>query len=548
VTLGGISDEWRFSSSFPGLQGTISDNFAASNASFRLESLPTNTLGVQFQESLGFAESSEEVASAIKTGLSFSADLTPADVPDVLSWLVEELPPLHISGPIELHNDAPRMNLQSQSIEEFTVGNLTFALYYEYLSVLEEASGDEPTIAPKTLSRVTAALRCDTSKGSFEIPLSVLLPDGGVPTSLTFESNLSEVSEFALEALTSLIPADIEGLIPAGFPALDQLGLEQIALTVSAPDGDIENFAVAVRLAKTWEVIPDVIQFDDLKLSFVLLPDPAASSRLLASVTGEVGLAGGILDGYVDLSSTSFQFDLQPDSQIDIQALLQHLGADGVDLPDISCTGLQIVGNIRAGTYSIFISLDDLWTLDLGQTQLTLKNAVLGLDFAKGQPGQRSTFSSQIGGTVNIGRTAVRMLASQQPTVGWTFTTAISNLSLNAIAATFLDGIDLPDELPTLVFDTLNITVTPSTRAFSVVGDCTAQWDLPFGVSGLGVSTLAFELSRAASTNPGNTSAPVNCSFALNITNPVTIIDGLDFKRGSLAFKLDQASRTWLLV
>jgi hypothetical protein len=134
---------------------------------------------------------------------------------------------------------------------------------------------------------------------------------------------------------------------------------------------------------------------------------------------------------------------------------------------------------------------------------------------------------------------------------------ANSNLSLTGLLMSML-GINAgPDELPDLIFPSLNVSVTPGQGTFKITGESSVTWDaLPLGISGSYTNTVDFTVKREPVTpqaSPPNgtgsgsqaSTYALSCSLDFKGTGPITIVDGLIFQNAELAFDLDEAAHTW---
>ncbi|MFC5703524.1 coiled-coil domain-containing protein [Cohnella faecalis] len=188
------------------------------------------------------------------------------------------------------------------------------------------------------------------------------------------------------------------------------------------------------------------------------------------------------------------------------------------------------------------------------------------LDFALGV--EQAQHSWNVGGELGFGLagTSVTLAAEvhSEKNGGWSFGGSLaegSALRLSDVAKALLpDGATMPQELPDLELSDVSLSVTPSTGAFSLSGECKAKWDMPLGLAtGLAVGSVKLNIERTASRKSGEDGSEgsseegnavkggaITCTLELHGEGPVAIVDGFIFKSADLKFELDQ-DHNWTL-
>jgi hypothetical protein len=291
----------------------------------------------------------------------------------------------------------------------------------------------------------------------------------------------------------------------------------------------------------------DTLGFGELSILDVKIGVDLVRKKLsFVYIMGQMTIDGLGVDVSVRLPDLQLTGRLAKGSQVSIKSLVQNYFSGADEFPAINITDFVVTAYPKTAAYSVYAAVTNDWTLDAGGVEFALQGLSLGLEKSRA-----GVSGSALAMTVIAG-VELSVSAAYAAAEGWVFKGNIPRLNLSALARDLLAGTPLPDELPDLEFTNINISLAPQTGAFTLQGRCTASWDLPFGVSGLAVTTVDIDLQRGASTGTGaqRVPGPVSCSLKLNGDGPVTIVDGLVFKQVALSFDLlDQGvQKSWTLA
>lgn len=200
----------------------------------------------------------------------------------------------------------------------------------------------------------------------------------------------------------------------------------------------------------------------------------------------------------------------------------------------ISALSISIDSAQRSGTAQIAVDGD--WGFELGPTALTLRSLALKITHAE------ATTTGAITGVTELAGTPLVVSATLDEARQWAFAAgqqAESTMQLLALVAALVPGSALPDEVPDIELHDLALAITPSTGAFSFTAQSAAAWDLPIGISNLGV-TADFSAKRAAIAEP------LSLQIAVGAPGPFPVIDGLELSEIALTFARD--AEAWTLT
>jgi hypothetical protein len=395
--------------------------------------------------------------------------------------------------------------------------------------------------------------------GSLDMTISIPVPIAGP---LVLEAYPNQALP-GLGELATLIDADFAAALPASMDTLGSMILNYLQIQFDLSKRQLTSFGFNVMSAEEWVIIPDYLSLEDLRFRL-----DATQSNGNWGITGLV--AGGItvedvrVSVALERSNPIGGWRLRLADALSIPGighLVNLMGGDDVSrfLP----AGME--GNVGALTVYNF-------SMDFGGTAHALASLSLGVQTANeweflpgylsiadldvllqiNQPTSTALrqVTGSIRGAVDIGDIAVWMQATKTSAVTpWQFAAELppgESVTLSSLVGVLLPArLALPDEIPDLSFSDLNLSVTPQTGAFDLTAKCMAAWELPFGVSGLSVSTADLSLHRSPTV--GGSGNQITCALKLHCAGPTSIVDGLVFKGMDLTFDLNQQTQSWLL-
>ena len=184
---------------------------------------------------------------------------------------------------------------------------------------------------------------------------------------------------------------------------------------------------------------------------------------------------------------------LAPGSTINFVDLLKALKIDIPDAPSINLTAFDLTATPASKSYSASLIFQDTWSFGkFGSQEFVIKD--ISADLSK----EASDYSLNLKGISNLFGSELNVegqLSKQSQLIA-----SASNVHLTSIVDTLLKDISFPTEVPDVVFETVETSVSPSTKELSLTASSTQDWQVPLGVTGLLVEDLQFNIDRKAGT------------------------------------------------
>ncbi|MFD1538812.1 DUF6603 domain-containing protein [Nonomuraea guangzhouensis] len=477
LTLDRLPDGWAPSASFPALTGSVFDDFTYTDPVLRLDSTGAPELPAGYPATFGYPDYSAAMKAAMTPGLSLSATITPSAEAGPLEWLLSGSSSWAVSGPIVTPQDQLSMVLSTSPQEGLAIGGFTIPFTLSLAAVaIQSKPGDssQATFVTSTM-RLDAEVERDVGGDvPLKIPLVARVASSTEPT-LTVFSQPPPGQGLTLAQIATLIGVtSLDGQIPDGFPALDDIQLEEVKLVLT-PGAGRPLTAVSVTIGwvspQPYPVFGGLITFQDMAVTFTYLPDgfplPNGSAGYVTTCGTASGvLAGGSLDAEILLPDLTFLCRLQPGTTIDITELVDHAVGSSIDMPQIGCSVLNLSGNVTAGQYRFQATVTDDWTFDLGHQPLALTQ--ISMDLSKSPSG----FGGQIACRFDIAGAELYGSAGYDATTqGWSFdvgTLLPVSIDLTDLADDILAllGLTLPDHTPALILTAVSFSFDTTTHTF----------------------------------------------------------------------------------
>jgi hypothetical protein len=580
MTLTGLPAGWQPSASFPALGRTITDAFSYADISLVLDSLNAEALPPAFPACYGYLPFSAATTAALVRGLSVRAAISLANPP-------AELVPLlgttawPVAGEIALLPDAASTALISTSgSDPLSVGGYQFPFTLAVVvAALQPADASLPLASASVLqfqadiTRNVAAANDPPHLIDLPIVLQTIPADATV---LTAATNLPLQAPLTLTELAQLITGQsLADLAPStgGFPSLQDLTLNDVSVTfMTSPSVALLRVAVTVGLAPntrgSWSILDGLITFSGMSVTFAYV---TSEGGLEAFAEAEATLAGGDLDASISLPDLVCSLTLDSGT-IDIKEIIDYIAGSSVDMPAITCSGLDISADVPNASYQFQAVITDDWSLPIGETELALTQMWLDLGYAD------SALAGEIGGEFSIAGQTLTVSADYKAG-SWSLaagTTVPISLSLDDLATGLATELGLnfsPDVAPAgLTLGNLNAFYNTGTKDLKIKGYA------PFTVAGTqcgiglaveyvqGATTFsgylflgdeAFEITFSAgdATTLTGSWSPDKAGDVLDITDVITALGGarpavpsdLDVGLSSASFSYDITTGTLLI-
>jgi len=473
---------WTPSQSYPALADTVLDEFTWTGPTLTLDSTASATPPADYPTGYGFPALATAVASALVPGLSLSATVTPAAAGIVGTLLSGQ--PCPVAGPVLLPAANPAVVL-SPSVTgtgaggpSVQLGPLSASFGLSLVTVPQQTQPQGPVVTASTY-RLAATVAAALGGTTYSLPLVAMEQDTQASV-LVIETPLLSDQPITLDQVAALLGGNatptsaLSAMLPAsGFPALQGLALSSVQLAVTPSTSPVlsASATVAWQTPATYPVFGGLITFNGLAVTFTYLPggatlDDGTTTYVVVDVTATATVAGGTLEAELILPEISFTLALAAGTTIDIASLVQTAVGGSISMPHVTCTALDITGDVTAGTYRFQATVTDDWVFTLGTTPFSLTQ--IGMDITKDATG----FSGEVVCQVAIAGTTLYGRATYDATTsGWIFavgTLGEAGVSLTALVADVasLLGVSLPANAPQLVLDSINLTFNTATHTF----------------------------------------------------------------------------------
>lgn len=316
------------------------------------------------------------------------------------------------------------------------------------------------------------------------------------------------------KTLTSFLPEALVDIL-AG------IEVKGISSTFDTSQNTISYFAVGVSVTNGWDISSKIRLKPGLGISLTLVdPTSSTSMQIVGEVKGTFSLNGTDVPVFVQGSaglSTLWNIGVQPDHKVTLPSFSDLLGlAGGQDflnslppafsqIPQIVINKLIIMFDPVAVTLNridFAVSTKSTWPIISGYFEVT--NIYVALDIGNIlSPGEQTT-AAVVRSTFNMSGVFVQCsIEKKQSDSEWTVTGSLPPgkvLNLTQIAVQLFEGkITLPDSVPQIVFNRIDITVIPSTGYFSFLADSTSEWKI---IENFSIKTFHLDFNRDPS-KPG---------------------------------------------
>jgi hypothetical protein len=463
---------WTPTASFAQLKGSVFDEFSWSDPVLTLSSDGGPPLPSVYPTELGYAAYSASLAKAMVFGLGLTATVSPLADGGPLEWLLSGTA-WQVSGPIVLPDAQVSAVLSTVPQTGVTVGGFSIPFAFTIASAAIQAKSTDPIVVASVL-QLDAEVDRDVGGGkTFKLPF--LMREGSASSPVvTVQSALPPGHGITPDEIGLLIGSGINGQVPHGFPALDAIQLEELALTL-APAAKQPLTSVSATIGwvapEPYPVLGDLVTFNGMAVTFTYLPGgytrPDGSVwHVMTDVAAQATVAGGTLDAELSLPDLVFSCVLAQDTSIDITQLVRKAVGDTISMPQINCTELAIYGDVTDKTYRFQATVTDDWKFEITPTS-SFALTQIGMDISKTE----SSFDGEIVCQFDIAGTQLFGRASYGSTTGWSFelgTIGKADVDLKALVNDVLKlfGLQLPSNAPEMKLTALNFSFDSADQSF----------------------------------------------------------------------------------
>ncbi|GIP23382.1 DUF6603 domain-containing protein [Paenibacillus sp. J22TS3] len=468
IRLSGFQPGWKLSDLYPQLAGGVFDLFNYSGPVIQLDSMGGAAFPDSYPEVYGYVPSSDTMKKGLAQSIGFEAALTLAKKVSGLEWLIAA-ESWELSGQIANFQGQTAAVLASVPQKPLEIAGFKLPFKLNLVSVILEpvSPGDPYTTA--CMLQLEADIERDIGRAQpLVIPVYIREYSGRMNI-VAVESRLSGPTSIRLSELASLIGSgSLDTQVPGLLPALDDIQLEQVALTLSAASCELlsASATISYRNDKGWTVLDNILVFKGMQVTFDYAPGQEMALETTVACTAV--LSGGTLDASILLPELIFTCELT-EGVIDIGSMIEHAAGDLKWLPQIQCSDLKIFGNIKEGSYRFQATVDSGWSFQLGQKELVFTE--ISLDISK----TSQAVSGEITGKFTVAELPLYVMAEYETGAGATLTGGIGGraigqgLSLTKLTGEILSlfSVSLPAHAPELTLTGLNLSFNTKTHDFS---------------------------------------------------------------------------------
>lgn len=327
------------------------------------------------------------------------------------------------------------------------------------------------------------------------------------------------------ETLDSFLPSELTSI-------LQGIQLDNLDASFNTKDHILENFTSAITVTNGWPMVPGVVELKPgLGINLTIgtsinssenSSETATETAETGSITTSISTAANVnatfslgsvevpisIGANINGSTNLWTFGIQPDQQVMLPSFSDLLAlAGGNDFLNTLPAGLaQIPGiNIDKFTVDVDVTNKQLTELDFTATTASSWPVISGYfevnrisaDFAI--TNLTTQAERQVIGDLyaqfNVGDVPLRCQLQNTPEdQDWSITAGLtpgSVLDLTQVATNLFEGLaTLPDDLPKVTFNTLEVIVSPEKQTFNFAAASTDNWQLlpGFAIDGIGTS------------------------------------------------------------
>lgn len=366
--------------------------------------------------------------------------------------------------------------------------------------------------------------------GDLEFAVSVYKTFG--ERRLVIEGAFQDGRVFALDRALALIdqPALLEAL-PAPLQKTKDVGLQYLLTEVAYPENaarpEVERLTVRLSVAEPWDVLSGKIAIQPLLQWSATHPFNKARSKSTLQIGGVCSLGATNFDVLVVPANDTISVNMAVGSRLDAGAVLSKW-FPGLPLPDIQFLDLDLNANLASGDFMAVIDARTDLKFNVGGADLRIKAIQINVD------SNDDRLSGILRGELEAaGYEATVELALAEE---WTATVELPELPVTDLANEFLTLIALPGDLPDFTLRDVVLSVSPTSRTFSIYG--ASDTTLSIGRD-LQAKLSYFEVSRERVEKTESDAAVAPAALPAPATYTVSAMLGIDLTLGGVQLQLN---------
>jgi hypothetical protein len=321
------------------------------------------------------------------------------------------------------------------------------------------------------------------------------------------------MQDCALAGFSSLAQSvggdDLEGNLPAEIQQPQGLRLTEFGAAVNVTTMEIGHVMAGVGMDTHWVLLEDKLVVEGIGLNCRISNPFNGQLRALGfAISGEIAIGEDVpLIVYADFPPYRFGGGLPAGQTIPVGKLLTAFFDKPPHLPPMTITDLIFDAQPEAKRFAMDCAITEVFSFPVGATQCALGKVQFAINYDP-SAGATGAFSAEM----TIAEAATILAGELTDTL--TLAGSLRNLNLQRFFTLVTGGETLPEEVPEIMFETLTLSVAPTTGDFRMFGEVDITWDelLPQG-NGHALSTkVQFNLSRDVASDTGSKIGVINAT------------------------------------
>lgn len=352
--------------------------------------------------------------------------------------------------------------------------------------------------------------------------------DPSYSESLNFRGRFTDFGISGLSSLDSSIGgSDLQSSLPAELGSLSGIHITEFGFCFDLATKKVSAISLGVGCANTWNIIPDWLNLKEIGVLFeIAYPFDSARRGLSVGVQGAVEIQQTRLGMRLSYPSLGFTLTKQDSNPLSIGAIITHFAPGLGDVPALNLDRFQLMGDVRRKELSLSAALSELAEVPVGETSFKFDAFVFHGRFAK--TGGSSAFMRA---EFSLGSATGQLFANVGS--GPMLSGTLANVSLRGLYGEIHGADAVPDELPEVVFEYINVSYNYANGDFNLYGSASIAYDkLPFSSS-----VNAEVVLNINKTTPQGGAAVYSFLVDVSGTGPLSFADGFYLDTFALNFE-----------
>lgn len=316
----------------------------------------------------------------------------------------------------------------------------------------------------------------------------------------------------ALKDLTGI--KNLSSLLPQGLKRASGLALREIKFGFNPMLGTVSAVGLILGSTHTWALWPGLFNVKDIQfLTEIEYPLDDARRNVNIVIRGWLKLAGGDVIVTAVMPDFTAYGELEAGHTINLRELLQEFAPAAANGPQLDIDKLGVRISPINNAYSIGARIKSDWQLDLGVTELIVRQ--LGFNFSS----TRGEIAGTLEGILGLAGSDFLIHATIPDFKISAALASGESLSLKSLFEELLSGQhSFLGNLPSLTITDPEFSITPTSGEFAFKGQCQDQWDFSLGITTLSLTNVQMGIQQQISANKKQLTAHIAGQFNLDST------------------------------